>query len=227
MRRKGFTLIELLVVVAIIAVLVAMLLPALTSARESARKAVCASNLKQLSLGFQYYATDWTMWPPAVFHESSTHRYLDQYFRSKYNFPDKLFKCPDDANPSPTARTFIPNGIIQCDPVDNSKYRGRWIGPDNAIGFKAMYTVYPWWNMQDVMPERLLLMTERGGWDLGTGSAAYVSHAWSGLGQVHPQGGVNVLFGDYHVSWLEAERIAPSSGPGYFGLVDVQVWVLD
>ena len=56
--RCAFTLIELLVVIAIIAVLAALLVPAVKQARERARQVLCASNLKQMGLGFQMYSGD-------------------------------------------------------------------------------------------------------------------------------------------------------------------------
>jgi prepilin-type N-terminal cleavage/methylation domain-containing protein/prepilin-type processing-associated H-X9-DG protein len=56
---KGFTLIELLVVIAIIAILAAILFPVFASARERARQTMCASNMRQLGLGFLQYAQDY------------------------------------------------------------------------------------------------------------------------------------------------------------------------
>ena len=56
--EAAFTLIELLVVIAIIAILAALLLPAMKSARNMALKAYCASNLRQLQIGWKMYSGD-------------------------------------------------------------------------------------------------------------------------------------------------------------------------
>ena len=57
-KHKGFTLIELLVVIAVIAILMAILMPALKAAREQGKRAVCLSNLKQLTLAWIMYTYD-------------------------------------------------------------------------------------------------------------------------------------------------------------------------
>jgi len=222
-KAACFTLIELLVVVAIIAVLVAVLLPALTQAREAAKKAVCANNYKQLALGWEYYAADWTFWPPAL-GENITNPTQAELLIRGYDFPAKLFRCPADTNASEKARTYIPNIFIQYSETGNI-FRSRWIGPGNLQSFSGMYTALNQWNPVDIVPETVLLMTERSGWDYDTPNAGAFSHTWW-WGNVHPNGGMNALFGDYHVGWIESNRLAPTWG-GDLGIVDAIVWIRD
>ena len=56
--RPAFTLIELLVVVTIISLLSCLVMVTIKSVRESARRAVCASNLRQLTLATFTYLLD-------------------------------------------------------------------------------------------------------------------------------------------------------------------------
>lgn len=56
--QSGFTLIELLVVISIIAMLMSILLPGLSRAREAGKCVVCLSSIRQLTLAWDFYATD-------------------------------------------------------------------------------------------------------------------------------------------------------------------------
>ena len=57
-RTNAFTLIELLVVIAIVAALMTMLLPGLGRAKALAKAAKCGSNMRQLAVGFNIFATE-------------------------------------------------------------------------------------------------------------------------------------------------------------------------
>lgn len=56
--RRAFTLLELLVVIAVTALLAALLFPVFAGARDRARQTACVSNLRQLALANQMYASD-------------------------------------------------------------------------------------------------------------------------------------------------------------------------
>lgn len=57
-RREGFTLLELMIVIGIIAMLAAMFLPTFARARQQAQRAVCMSNIRQVTQALTAYATD-------------------------------------------------------------------------------------------------------------------------------------------------------------------------
>lgn len=94
-RNNAFTLIELLVVIAIIAILAAILFPVFAKVREKARQTSCASNLKQLGLGFTQYIQDYDeSFPPGTPHQFYCGGWAGQVM--PYLKSTGIYKCPDD-----------------------------------------------------------------------------------------------------------------------------------
>jgi len=104
MKKKLFTLIELLVVIAIIAILAAMLLPALSKARGKARSISCTSNLRQIGLSMQMYASDNQDFIPGMYmdmnHTGHDTRWFAQLVR--YTGDPAAYSCPS----SPSIRSL-------------------------------------------------------------------------------------------------------------------------
>ena len=139
-RKRGFTLIELLVVIAIIALLMGILMPALTRVREIGKRAVCLSNLRQLTLAWVLYAGDndgkivnsdvsytgtppvdtwWVHWPTAG-HDSTIEQWEQAIMAGQlwpYLKSIKLYKCPNSAKPRRLTYTIVDsmNGYCKWD----------------------------------------------------------------------------------------------------------------
>jgi prepilin-type N-terminal cleavage/methylation domain-containing protein/prepilin-type processing-associated H-X9-DG protein len=103
--NRGFTLIELLVVIDIIVVLSAILFPVFAQAREKARQITCASDMRQLGIGFLQYSTDWdeTM-PTGLDRPHAGNGWAGQIY--PYIKSAGVYKCPDD--PMITQAPFTP-----------------------------------------------------------------------------------------------------------------------
>jgi len=115
--RAAFTLIELLVVIIIIALLAAMLLPALAKAKATAQQTNCKSNMKQLVLANESYATDNK---GQYVYDSDTDHWANLLYYD-YGKNTNILKCPSDvARGIPTnqagtgadnaVRSFLMNG---------------------------------------------------------------------------------------------------------------------
>ena len=119
-RYRGFTLIELLVVMSIISLLMGVLLPAISNARKQAKMVVCASQMRQISMAFQYYAMDWNDWiitakDPrlAIEGQLAWHFELLPYIgeqRDEDFDKAELWFCPEDKDPFPLGYGSYPHG---------------------------------------------------------------------------------------------------------------------
>lgn len=123
-KKTGFTLMELLVVISIIALLLSIMLPSLNKAKELARTLVCKSNMRQIGLAFNTYASDYEDYLPShrvvsgstVFDQVNSLERVSEYVAAdweerefiRHNQPGQplvtvkyspIFICPSDKTP--------------------------------------------------------------------------------------------------------------------------------
>src|ERR1700722_14120789 len=98
-KKSAFTLIELLVVIAIIAILAALLLPVLNSAKKKAQRARCMSNLHQIGIAVNVYASEYNDNLPQV------------------NTANNLDPAPLSANAAWDLPCTMADGLGNCQPT--------------------------------------------------------------------------------------------------------------
>ncbi len=103
--RAGFTLIELLVVIAIIAILAGILFPVFARAKEKSRETTCLSNLRQIGIAVNIYATDHQDMLPMANEYPASPPPSDAYHQGppaiydvigSYVKNEQIFRCPSD-----------------------------------------------------------------------------------------------------------------------------------
>jgi len=218
-KNRAFTLIELLVVIAIIGILAGMLLPALNRARSKARLTACVNNEKQWGVAFQLYADDYG---GTLF-----------YATGSLNFDDTgspYVSYLGGGNPSdrmrmmrlcPAVRGRLSQAQIQGSgvhtysmPVATEQVGGAYQNT-SALGGSGFWG----WSIKSLpKPAEFCLLLDSKGNTLkcgGLNDAVTTINSSSGdtiTANDRHQGGVNVLFGDFHVEYVTAPRIKAQDG---------------
>ncbi len=140
----AFTLVELLVVIAIIAILMALLMPALSHVRDSARAVQCASHVRQLALGMQFYVRDHDGALPWAWNAGADATDYDGIYGAAgwatqvYPYLDEpgVYACPSYGGPHNVRRLTTGSGAtymytVHYRPNPNIGYDRGWYGPGN------------------------------------------------------------------------------------------------
>jgi prepilin-type N-terminal cleavage/methylation domain-containing protein len=121
-RRRGFTLLELLTVIATIATLAALLLPVLGKAKTKAQGTKCMSNLRQLGIAWELYASEnggwlvesypanntnaWVLGDMTVAAEATNLELLRRGKLFPYNPSVEIYHCPGDQGARVNGQVF-------------------------------------------------------------------------------------------------------------------------
>lgn len=211
----GFTLIELLVVISIIALLLALVLPTLKTARNAARRVGCQSNIRQVGLGFQYYAADYNGAIPVTINLSGPSYVWSDFIDDEYlnverpetgEMPNGVLACPAESEQVANEGSRSHYGKNGCIMRDMDDYTS-----DAATQRKYVF------RMQEVVPaSSIFALSDLIGRDMDPSSPTFESK----FAFTRHMGTVNTLFYDNHVETWTTDYVFNTNGeglPGYAG----------
>lgn len=241
-RGRGMTLIELLVVITIIAVLVSILLPAVTMVRRAANQSACGSNLRQIGMGVMAYADNWQGRLPASrrflpngneltwdSHQVAAELYQVNNARVDFGWAQRgnksrgNFRCPAS-----------PASMLIFHASSEYGLNGR-LAPDNDWRTPGSSTYGREWtaNIETFQrPSQLYLVSDTAthrtsdGHEVLRTTTAFGPHGFiraSGGTQTYGlhgrhSGGVNMLFGDFHVEHLRRDEVSVHPNTSWSGV---------
>ncbi|MCM8531051.1 MAG: DUF1559 domain-containing protein [Lentisphaeraceae bacterium] len=214
---KRFTLIELLVVVAIIGILVSILLPAIGKARAATKAAVCTSNQKQIGIAIMSYSSSnngifpYGLSIPAgqMENENNKHGGLVPTMQSLWSDIGEsvdVFTCPLD--PTPENYNFWTPEEKRPNFQDENE-KASYMFNEYGLWWAAKFWQTPVY-LSAIEVESSEWVMAGDGRTLPSAGTTWKranplnTGQWSLIDCYHPNTKVNFLFGDGHVSPINA-----------------------
>ena len=213
--KNNFTLIELLVVIAIIAILASMLLPALNKAREVAKQTKCMANMKNHGTAVVMYTDEHDNWLPVSSSDDGGNPSFWRYEISPYIGIKTREKELFDS------KSLLSQGVFSCPSWTITVSMSSWL--KGGYGWNMEYAGYRE-NAPTVTscrqklslfskPSESILAGDTTDWYdnqvLEMATMYHASCSWEAeppVGNRH-KNGINVLWGDGHVSWMSQQEL--------------------